>query len=292
MLISMTGYGRGEARNRQMAVAMEVKTINHRHLETVIKLPGGLWELEAGIKEKLQAFLVRGRVEVYLHLLSAVPGVREPVVDTELAAKYLEALEKTGRRLGIRSQPELNSIIRLPEVVRVEERPIRLNLISGLVGQALDQALRRLVVMRRAEGKKIGLDIRLRLKKVRQLTLGIKQNYTLNQRGHEARLRQKIGEWLNTNTPDGRRFVQDAILKYVRADITEEIVRLGSHIHQFEGFIKSAEAVGRRLDFLLQEMNREINTIGSKTADAGIAQEVVSLKEEVEKIREQVQNIE
>jgi uncharacterized protein (TIGR00255 family) len=160
------------------------------------------------------------------------------------------------------------------------------------VERALQQALKRLGTMRRTEGKRLGIDIRNRLNAVRKhlqkIQLRLKQS-TLQQ---EKRLRKKIALWLSTDNNEGKRITQDAVLKHIRSDVTEEIVRLNSHLSQFLVFMRQKEPIGRRLDFLIQEMNREINTIGAKAGDATVAQYVVTVKEEIEKIREQVQNLE
>ncbi|MCK5242868.1 YicC family protein [bacterium] len=292
MITSMTGYGRGEARNGRLAVALEVKTVNHRHLEVMVKLPGGLWELEPLIKKKAREMVRRGRAEVYLHLLSPVAGTREPVVDVDLAAKYLRALSKAGSCLGITGNVDLSMIARLPEVVRVEDRPIQTTMVSSLVERALQQALKRVSTMRRTEGKRLAVDIKQRLNSIRRLLPKIQQRLRSSMRQQEKRLRKKIALWLSTDNVEAKRITQDAMLKHIRSDVTEEIVRLNSHLSQFLVFMRQCEPVGRRLDFLIQEMNREINTIGAKAADAVIAQFVVTVKEEIEKIREQVQNLE
>lgn len=292
MIISMTGYGRGEARDKSAAVALEIKSVNHRHFESIVKLPGGLWELESGIKEKMREVIRRGRVEVYLHLLTPVAGTHEPVVDVNLAAKYLTALRKAGQRLKLKGDPDLTQIARLPNVVRVEERPVKTAAITPLVDKALKQALQRLMVMRRAEGKKLAADIRKRVASIRKLTSMIKKRYQVNLKATEVQLGKKISKLLKSDGNDTRRLAQEACMKHIRSDVTEELVRLGSHIEQFITFMNAKDPVGRRLDFLIQEMNREINTVGSKASDAGIAHHVVTVKEELEKIREQVQNFE
>ncbi|MCD4813717.1 YicC family protein [bacterium] len=292
MITSMTGYGRGEARHGKMAVAIEVKTVNHRHFEAIIKLPGGLWELESEMKKRLRDVIRRGRAEVYVHLLSPVAGTREPVVDVDLAAKYMRALSRAGVRLNLKGRPDLPLLARLPDVVRVEERPVQTNVVSPLVEKALQQALKRLAIMRRVEGKRLTQDIRLRLGLIRKTLQQIQQRFRVALKLQEQRLYKKISSWINTDGNEARKITQEVIIKHVRSDVTEEIVRLGSHLAQFGSFIQSKEPVGRRLDFLIQEMNREINTIGAKVNDAILAQHVVSVKEEIEKIREQVQNLE
>lgn len=292
MIASMTGYGRGEARGRSVAVAVEVRTVNHRHLETSIRLPVGLWELEPFIKQELQHAIRRGRVEVFLHVLSPLAGDREPVVDEALAGKYLKALQTAGRRLKLASKLDLSLLMRLPDVVRVEERPVETSSIRPLVGQALTRALRRLSQMRRAEGRRLTLDIRRRLASMHKRLTPVEQAARESWQRQEQQVRKKVADWLDAKEADNRRLVQELISKQLRSDVTEEIVRLRSHFEQFNQLLAANEPVGRQLDFLLQEIGRELNTLGAKSVEAKLAHQVVGLKEEMEKIREQVQNLE
>lgn len=291
MVLSMTGYGRGEAKDRRLAVAVEVKSVNHRHFEAVINLPRGLWELESRVKEILRSALQRGHVEFYLHVFNPVPGTRQPVVDIELAGHYLQALRAAGAQLGLSGSPDLAFVASLPEVVRLEERPVKADHLGRVVEQALVRALARLRRMRRAEGRRLSADIRRRLQTVEQLTGRIRRLSGDKRQDRRARLLQASPQ-LQAETTESKRLLQEAMQVISRSDVTEELVRLGSHVAQFREFLQSPESVGRRLDFLIQEMHREINTIGSKSADSAIAHHVVTVKEELEKIREQVQNLE
>jgi uncharacterized protein (TIGR00255 family) len=291
MVLSMTGYGRGEARDRKLAVAVEVKSVNHRHFEAVINLPRGFWELETRIKEIMHAVLHRGHVEFYLHLFNPVPGSRQPVVDIELAGQYVRALRAAGSTLSLPGEPTLPFVAGLPEVVRLEERPVRTEGLARLIEQALTRALAKLQRMRSAEGQRLSLDIRQRLRSVERLISAIKR-LSLQKRKDQRNKTLHLSLPRPNEAPETKRMVQEALQANSRSDVTEELVRLGSHVVQFRGFLNSGEPSGRRLDFLLQEMNREINTIGSKSADAAIAHSVVAVKEELEKIREQVQNLE
>lgn len=292
MIASMTGYGRGEGRSRGVAVAVEVRTVNHRHLEASIRLPVGLWELEPFIKQEVQQVIRRGRVEVFLHVLSPLAGDREPVVDEALAGKYLKALQSTGRRLKLASHLDLSLLMRLPDVVRVEERPVETTSIRPLVNQALTRALRRLSQMRLAEGRRLVQDIRRRLATMQRRLTPVEQAAQESWQRQEQELRRKVADWLDAKEADNRRLVQELISKQLRSDVTEEIVRLRSHFEQFNQLLSAGEPVGRQLDFLLQEIGRELNTLGAKSVEAKLAHQVVGLKEEMEKIREQVQNLE
>ena len=288
----MTGYGRGEAREGQWALALEVKTVNHRNFELMAKLPPGLWELEPRIREGLRGVIRRGRAEVYLHWLTPLSGIREPVVDMDLAKGYIRALRAAGRKLGLKGEPDLPMAAGLPEVVRIEERPLRMVLIGPLVMRALNQALQGLGNMRRGEGRRLTADMQQRLNNIRRLTNAVRKVFFSRKKKQTVILRKRLEGLFKTGAPEGKQIARDACAQYLRADITEEVVRLAAHLSQFGKLMRLREPVGRRMDFLIQEMNREINTVGAKAGDAGIAHQVVDIKEELERIREQVQNIE
>jgi len=292
MILSMTGYGRGEARDPHLAVIVEVKTVNHRYFEAALNLPLKFWELEARMKDRLRTAIRRGHVDCSLFLLNPVPGTREPVVDLDLAGRYLKALRAAGAKLGLKGEPDLALLSGLPEVVRVEERPVHSVRLAQLVERALAQALTRVQVMRKAEGGRLASDIRSRLKTIQRRTAEIKKLMHTRSRRQKEWLRQPGRRNLKPDTTDVKAKVQDTVQQSMRADVTEEIVRLTSHLVQFSEFLKSRDPIGRRLDFLIQEMNREANTIGSKAGDVNIIHRVVAVKEEIEKIREQVQNLE
>ncbi len=292
MLISMTGYGRGEAREGQWVLALEVKTVNHRNFELMAKLPAGLWELEPRIREGLRGVIRRGRAEVYLHWLTPLSGIREPIVDLDLAKGYLQALRAAGRKLGVKGEPDLPMVAGLPEVVRIEERPLRMVLIGPLVMRALNQALQGLVIMRRGEGRRLTADMQQRLSNIRCLTNAVRKVFFSRKKKQTVILRKRLEGLFKAGEPEGKQIARDACAQYLRSDITEEVVRLAAHLSQFGKLMRTREPVGRRMDFLIQEMNREINTVGAKAGDAGIAHQVVDIKEELERIREQVQNIE
>lgn len=291
MVLSMTGYGRGEARDAQLAVVVELKSVNHRYFEPMINLPLKFWELEARVKERLRAVIRRGHVDFFLFLLNPVPGTREPVVDTDLAQRYVRALRAAGEKLGIRGEPDMDVVVRLPEVVRLEERPVHSARLARLVERALAQALRRLQTMRRTEGARLAADIRGRLQTIRRKSAEIKKLMQARNRSQTEWLRQPSRRNVKLEPVEAKR-AQETAAQNMRSDVTEEMVRLGSHLTQFAEFLRSAEPVGRRLDFLIQEMNREANTLGSKAGDVNIIHRVVAVKEELEKIREQIQNLE
>jgi uncharacterized protein (TIGR00255 family) len=278
MVLSMTGFGRGEARDASLAVGVEVKTVNHRYFESVVSLPLKFSELEQRLKARLRAALRRGHVECSVTTLLPVPGTREPVVDLPLAQRYLATLRSARDRLGLTGEPDLALLIGLPGVVRVEERPVHSERLARLVERALAEALRRVQAMRRAEGERLAADLRQRLLTIRGHTAAIRQSLVRRRPSDRARAK---GAQPGEPAPASP-----------RTDVTEELVRLGSHLTACLASLRKREPVGRRLDFLLQEMNREANTIGSKAPEIGAVHRAVAIKEELEKVREQVQNLE
>jgi uncharacterized protein (TIGR00255 family) len=289
MIVSMTGYGRGEAKDRQLAVAVEVRTVNHRHFEAVINLPQGLWKLEARLRERLRASIRRGHAECSFFLLHSIPGQYLPIVDLDLASRYTASLRAACARLHLPGEPDLALVAGLPNVVRLAEQPVRSERLGALVNLALAAALRRVDTMRRAEGSRLSVDLRKRLAKLQAVLREIEN--LLRRRNHAA-ARAALARRALAEPAEAKRPAPETNGPGNRGDVTEEVVRLHSHLTQFRKFLHSPEAVGRRLDFLIQEMNREINTLGSKSADTGISHRVVAIKEELEKIREQVQNLE
>jgi len=279
MVLSMTGYGRGEARDANLAVGVEVKTVNHRYFEAAVNLPLKFWELERRLLGRLRAAIRRGHVDCSVTTLLPVPGTREPVVDLPLAKRYLETLRAVRERLDLAGELDLRFLVTLPDVLRVEERPVHSERLARLVEQALRQALSHVQAMRRAEGERLATDIRRRLQTIRQHTTEIRQR--LRRKRPSERARAGTGAPAE-NVPAGGS----------RTDVTEEVVRLGSHLAQASAGLRRREPIGRRLDFLVQEMNREANTLGSKAGDVNVVHLAVAIKEELEKIREQVQNLE
>jgi len=290
MVVSMTGYGRGEATDRRLAVAVEVKTVNHRHFEALLSLPSGCWELEAKLRQTMQQALLRGRADCSVFLLTPAPGKRQPIIDMDLAARYTAALRAAGEHLRLSGGPDLALIASLPGVVRAEERPECPPRLTALTERALAQALRHVLAMRSAEGRRLAKDIRGRLQAIRGHAAAIKRAALQH---HRLQARPAVNGFAARPNGSGetRRPAADPAAANSRADITEEIVRFGSHTAQFVKFLGLNEPVGRRLEFLLQEMHREVNTMGSKAGVAAMVHHVVAIKEELEKIREQVQNV-
>jgi uncharacterized protein (TIGR00255 family) len=287
---SMTGYGRGQVTTESLTYVVEVRTVNHRYLEIQLRLPSGWMALEEEIKKRIQRFVHRGRVELFLRLEGGQQGKKEIRVDWEL----LSSLQK--HRQQIEQQMSLTTPIQdlwvWKEILQVEESPLQLDDHRPHVLAVVDQACQQLQAMRQAEGAHLAQDLKERSKHLHLCRLKMEQLAKETVHLHKERLQTRLQELLiDHERPEERLLTEIAILAE-RSDVTEELTRLESHLQQFEQVCQQEGPVGRRLDFLLQEMNREVNTIGSKAQHPQMSSWVVEAKSELEKMREQVQNIE
>lgn len=292
MVRSMTGYGRAETADAERRVVVEVRSVNHRFSEVVIRMPKELGPLEERIRGLVQAKVSRGRVDVSV-IREAFGGRRRRVeVDRELAVAYYSKLKELGETLGLRSQAKLDLIARLPDVFVIAEVPEDLERLWETLAPVVDQALVDMSAMREREGSRLRTDLVARLQIIEDHTAAIEERAPQTIEEYRRRLADRVREILPGVEIDEGRLATEVVLFAERSNVTEEIVRLKSHLAQMRQSLDQSDAVGRRLDFLLQEMNREINTIGSKASDGQVAKVVIEVKSELEKIREQVQNIE
>lgn len=292
MITSMTGYGRREAAWSGGSVAVELRSVNHRHCEIFIRLPKSLSSLEEGLKRTIQSRCQRGRIEATVSLFGRVEGEKQVSLDRSLARQYYTGLQALKTGLRVSGQVDLALLAGFREIFVLSEAPLDDRRLGQKVSRLMAGALTDLDGMRRREGRALGQDIARRLKLVRRTAHAIAARAPDSVREHFERMQARIAQLSGTGPLDPNRLAQELALYADRCDVTEELTRLGSHLGQFEAALASREPVGRTLDFLLQEMGREINTVGSKANDADIAGHVVRLKSEMEKIREQVQNIE
>ena len=292
MMRSMTGYGRGESAKDGFKFTVELNSINRKQSDIAVNLPKELIELEPRIRDEINAHLSRGRINAVVAYHRAREGDGAVELDESLALADLKALQRLQKRAKLNGAISIDTLLRVPGVLKSTEPTLEPAAVWPSVEQALKRALGQLVKMREKEGKFLAADLAGRLAaladgvaRIRQVAPSIVQHYRdqLHARIKEAGLMVPI---------DDERLCKEVVLFADRSDITEELTRLESHFQQFRECFKSTEPVGRTLDFLSQEMNRELNTIGSKSNAVEISQVVVRLKAELEKIREQVQNIE
>jgi len=293
MIKSMTGFGRGDSQVGDKCFQVELKSVNHRYMDVSIKLPKKFTYLEENIRKVIKSHIQRGRIEAYITYESVGESDVNVAVDMPLAKEYLKALLKIEEELSVESDITTSLIARFPDVIKVEKKEENEDEVWKCLEEALNNALVQLVTMRGDEGDKLQLDLLKRLNKTRDFVAQVRERSPIIIQEYRQKLIERIKEILDEDfSLDDSRVAAEVALFADKSNITEEIVRLYSHIDQFKSTLEEEDAIGRKLDFLLQEMNREVNTIGSKANDLTIANLVINIKSEFEKMREQVQNIE
>jgi uncharacterized protein (TIGR00255 family) len=290
---SMTGYGRGDVRSDSGTLSIEMRSVNNRYLDVQIKLPRSLNALEPRIRKSVQEGISRGRVDVFITRSGADASPFRFTVDHQRAQQYLGALNELKERYGLPGEVDISLLSALPDIIGREEITEDLEALwESLIG-GLGQAVGALRSMREQEGTSLARDITSRLDTIEALIGMVRVRVPLTVEQARKRMADAL-EKLLKDPPDPVRLGQEIAILAERTDVTEELTRLGSHMGQFRAMLQGtgAEPVGRKLDFLIQEMGREVNTIASKALDAEICLQVVNMKAELEKIREQVQNIE
>ncbi|MBN1204239.1 MAG: YicC family protein [Myxococcaceae bacterium] len=292
MLKSMTGFGAGRARVGDEEVSVELRSLNHKFCEVKARLPRDLAALEPIVSKQVKDRLARGAVELFVKRQTATPSGTVPVVDVALAREYARAFRELAGALGVAPEISWTQIATQPGVVKLEEKGGDLEAASQAVHTALEQALTALEQMRQVEGEAIHADLDARLKLIEGWSREVAALAPKAVEDYRQRLSERVAELARGVAVDPQRLAQEVAMFAERTDIAEEVTRLTSHLEQFRALMASAEPAGRRMDFLVQEMHREVNTTGSKSQHAEISARVVSMKAEVERIREQVQNIE
>ncbi|SEN16331.1 YicC/YloC family endoribonuclease [Lihuaxuella thermophila] len=291
-LMSMTGYGRGEIDKNGIRYVTEIRSVNHRFLEIVIRLPHGWMGLEEAIRKQVQQVVKRGRVDVFISLEGQLQPERTVQVDWGLIESFIQVGRQVEERLGIESRITLADLISKPEFWLIEEPKWEADDHRDAVFQSVERACLDLKEMRQREGEHLGNDLMQRVKAILALASKMKEEAPQAVRQMQNRLQDRMNELLQGREYDPDRLLMEVAIFADKADISEELTRLESHANQFMDALGSADPVGRRLDFLIQEMNREVNTIGSKANLRSISALVVDCKSELEKMKEQVQNIE
>lgn len=292
MIASMTGYGTAELIREDLKATVEISSVNNRFCEIQFRLPKNLSPLEPRLKELILGRITRGKVSFSLNWEEAAPAASFVKLNREAADVYFNIMQELKRRYGLTGDVRLDQFFNLPDLVKVEKEEPDLDkaweIVSGITQKALEEFDR----MRRAEGEKLAQDMIQRISKLNHTIDQIEKLAPLSIDTYRQKLAGKTKELLNDSPADQHRLELEVALMAEKCDVTEECVRFKSHNQQFFSAFEENAPVGKRLTFLLQEMNREANTIGSKAADAEIARKVIYLKEEIEKLREQTQNIE
>ena len=285
---SMTGYGKCQMQRDAWEVTVELRAVNHRYLDVAMRLPRNLLFLEDGVRKGLQA-LVRGHVDVYLTVRQTEGAGRVVEADTALAASYVAAAKAIREVTGAADDLTVSRLMKLEGVTTLTEAAMDEEAVSALCSEALNGAIAQLDDMRLREGENLRADLAEHLDKVASLREQVVAYAPKVVEEYRARLTEKLAK-LPIEPVDPARLAQEVALMADKCAIDEELSRLNSHITQLRRYLDMQEETGKKMDFLIQEMNRETNTIGSKCSDAAIAQCVVDMKSEIEKLREQIQN--
>lgn len=293
MIKSMTGYGIGETKRDGYHITAELKTVNHRYSNVYLHIPGYLLSLESTLQKLLKQRLDRGRIDLYLKIEEELKeGAYLPQINYQLAKSYFDQLKILEESLGFERGVTIDTLISLPQVLKLEERVADEKILHQLIIETVEKSLDTLIQMRLHEGDQLYQDLVQRLDKITAELEQIEARSPVVIAEYSLRLHERLQEILEYTPIDQDRLAMELGIIAERSCINEEVVRLKSHLGQFKLNLEKREAVGRKLDFIAQEMYREVNTIGAKANDSLITTNVVNIKSEIDKIREQVQNIE
>jgi len=294
MIKSMTGYGRSESVTGDRKYVVEIKSLNHRYLEISLRMPSTLFPLELEIKKKIGEQFSRGRIEAIIRMdfSNCQGGEGRYELNLPLIRNYYEMLVKLKQELNLKDDISLQTITGLRDAFVQSEPGLDVGVLSAELGKVLEEAMAALKEMRNKEGENLYRDLTTRIDSIEHSLDLIAMRAPQVVLEYQKRITERIKEITGGATVDEIRLNQEVAIMAEKSDITEEIVRLKSHMHQFGELIKSDETAGRKIDFLIQEMIREVNTIGSKSSDLEISRNIVEIKSELAKLREQVQNIE
>lgn len=295
MIKSMTGYGRGEGVYDGVSITIELRSVNNRYLDCNVKMPRSYIFAEDALKERIQSKVARGKVDVFVNIVHTGGEALSVTVNEELAKGYIDALWRLyelGNGENVKKDYSAMDLARFPDVLMVEKQEEDLDSVKAQLLDVLDRAVEDFNDMRAREGQKLAEDILSRANTIESLTAIVEAQSPKTVSEYRAKLEAKMQEVLQNVQIDQNRLLTEAAIFADKVAVDEETVRLHSHLSQLREMLSQGGAVGRKLDFLIQEFNREANTIGSKCSDIEITKTVVDIKAEIEKIREQIQNIE
>lgn len=292
MIKSMTGYGGAKGSVEGLEISVELKSVNNRYLDTSVRLPRSFLFAEDGVKAAVQRHISRGKVDVFVSVDSSSAGDMTVKINEPLLKGYIDAINSIARDYGLPNDMAAMSICRFPDVLSVEKKDLDAEAITAGIVAIAEEALKDFDAMRLREGEKLRDDVLSKLGTIDSLVSIVEQESPKTLADYRARLESKMAEVLGTAGIDENRILAEAVIFADRIAVDEETVRLRSHMSQLKTMISGDSPTGRKIDFLIQEFNREANTIGSKCQNSHISHVVVDLKSEIEKIREQIQNIE
>ena len=291
MLRSMTGFGHCEYTENDISFTIEIKTVNHRYIDIFLKMPKQLSTFEDMIRSLASAKIQRGKIDIYITYDNKSSDSQEVILDEGLAKAYCDALRKISDELGLRDDISATSLARFPDILKVEKQENNEE-VGKVLEKAFNIALDELVQMRTREGEKLKESLLANLSTIEDYIEKIKEKAPLVVKEYKEKLEMRLNELIDIQRVDPARIATEVALFADKCSIDEELVRLKSHIIQMREMLDVGSPVGKKADFLIQEMNREVNTIGSKASNIDITRNVVELKSEIEKLREQIQNIE
>ncbi len=292
MIKSMTGYGRQKGENERREVQVEIKSVNHRYLDLNVKVPRIYSFLEEPIKTAVSAAVARGKVDIYLSITAKEGGDVKVSPNLALAGEYLRALEQVRDTYSLKDDISVMELAHMPDLLTVAREEPDAEEVKAQVLEVLGRALEEYNAMRRTEGERLCEDIARRGQEIGKMVDQVEQRSPQSVEEYRQKIAQRMTEILGDSDIAEQRILAEAALFADKVSVTEEVVRLRSHLSQLQKMVQGDAPVGRKLDFLVQELNREANTIGSKANDYELAQIVIEIKAEIEKIREQIQNLE
>ena len=292
MVMSMTGFGRAEMSIGTRDIIVEIKSVNHRYFEFSCRTGRGYSFLEDKLKKYVGERVGRGKVDMYVSVTENDDASVEVELNKPLASGYIAAMRELAARYQVADDTSVSALSRFSDIFQLHRPPADEEAVFNDVRTVADAALEHFLAMRSAEGERLRDDILSRAESIISIVGEIEERSPITVREYRERLYQKLSEILSSNDIDEQRILTEAAIFADKVAVDEETVRLRSHFEQMRGFFESSGPIGRKLDFIVQEMNREANTIGSKVTDSALAHKVVDIKAELEKIREQVQNIE
>ncbi len=291
-ILSMTGYGSAKGEIQGLVVTVELRSVNNRFLDCSVRLPRNMLFAEDTVKEAVSRSVKRGKVDVYVSVQAGQDSGMEVAVDRDLARGYFEAVTELSKELNLDSGLNALSLARFPDVLTVQRKELDKEAVSAALSDITEEAVGEFNAMRAREGERLKADMLEKLSAVEGLVSVVETRSPATVAEYRQRLEARLRELLEDRNVDEQRLITETAIFADKTAVDEETVRLRSHIAQFRAMLEEGSPVGRKMDFLVQEFNRESNTIGSKCSDAALAKVVVDLKSEIEKIREQLQNVE
>lgn len=291
MIKSMTGFGRGEATRGNITFTVDIKSVNHRYSDISVRMPRVVQALEQKVREYVNSKLNRGKIDIYINYDSFGQDTKVKL-DINLAAAYVDSLNALKEQFGIKDELSLSLLTRFTDILKLDTEEQDVDFLWSILSDALEKSVSSLVDMRSSEGERLHNDMLLKLDNIKNIVEDIKAMSAGLADEYRSKLYEKIKELTKDIQPDENRILTEVAIFADKSGIDEEIVRLGSHLEEFKKTLNIKTPIGKKLDFIVQEMNREVNTIGSKSSNLGVVNNVISIKTEIEKIREQIQNIE